>query len=222
MKYIVITFYFICIFLPYAFSQAAQDVSVKNNKFDGYLHFGSLHTYNYIKEWTDCGCIMFPEETPADQLTGMRSEDTNIPIPRNGRYCIGLSIRDNHTWESISQRLEYPLLKAQCYDFSVDMAVPKTFMTYKANREGKFDYVDSVILLIWGGKNECDKKELLAFSELVNHTEWQLYDFQIQPKTNIFSITLEVFYRPHSLKSYDGYLLIDYISDFKLKTCSSN
>ena len=60
--------------------------------------------------WIDCG---FDGETPVDvQPNGTFS--VTKPAAEGNTY-IGMVVRDNDTWEAVSQRLSRPLQAGQCY-----------------------------------------------------------------------------------------------------------
>lgn len=74
--------------------------------------------------WYDCG---FPGESPPDvQPNG----EFGVTKPANhGATYLGMVVRDNDTWESVSQKLSRPLKRGQCYEFSLDLARSELYIS---------------------------------------------------------------------------------------------
>ena len=81
--------------------------------------------------WFDCAKNFgFKGETPPDtQPSGAFSVSK---APYDGSTYLGMVVRDNDTWESVSQRLSKPMQKGQCYEFSI--YIPLTCLTSVASK----------------------------------------------------------------------------------------
>jgi len=199
------------------------DVVLRNPSFEGSPTQGiisdfGIHT-RLPEGWRDCGIYKFPDETPPDihpdNLWG------NTLEPNHGRTYLGMVVRVNETWESVSQRLNELLRKDVCYDFSVDLARSDNYWS-KLDQEDLYEsnFKTPTVLRIWGGTAFCDKEQLLAESKAINHDSWKTYDFTIKPKTNFRYITLEAFYKTPTLEPYNGHVLVDNITIFRAYQCT--
>ena len=200
-----------------------DNVELKNPSFEGsptqgvILDFG-IHS-RMPQGWRDCGLYRFPGETPPDihpdSLWG------NTLAPNHGKTYLGMVVRVNETWESVSQRLDELLRKDICYDFTVDLARSDNYWSkLDVGDISESNFKTPTVLRVWGGTAYCDKEQLLAESDPVNHDEWRSYSFTIKPKTNYRYITLEAFYKTPTLEPYNGHVLVDNFSVFKAYQCT--
>ena len=121
--------------------------------------------------------------------------------PYEGDTYVGLITRDNGTWESIGQRLKDKLEKDQCYKFSLSLAHSASYSGYNG----------VIKLRIWGGKDKCDKMQVIAESEFIDHLDWKKYHFQFKPEKPIQYIIVEAFYSEKRF-SFRGNILLDFIT----------
>lgn len=121
--------------------------------------------------------------------------------------------RDNDTWEAVSQPLSSPLIKGQCYSFSLWLSRSKRYYSLRKTGFDTVEYTTPIKIRIWGGIRGCDKRELLAESSLVDHIDWKRYDFKLKPSQNLGMILIEAFYKTPSLSAYNGNILVDNASD---------
>ena len=184
--------------------------------------------------WNDCGTELFPKETGPD-IHPMVSEPFGVnQKPAHKTSYLGLVVRENGSWESISQQLIQPMKANQCYAFRIKMSQSENYkralrgakidksktkrstrkikrgriLTKTIERE-KVNFTDPIVLRIWGGDETCDKRQLLAVSPLVKNKEWADYIFKIQPDANYQSLTLEAFDGDEIVKFPNGNLLLD-------------
>ena len=171
--------------------------------------------YSFPAGWMDCGVELFPKESPPDV-----HPRANEPFGVNQKSAhkttyVGMVVRENGSWESISQQLVKPMKANQCYAFRIKMCQSEKYKSglqesraasLKTERERAIfriltkiterkdiNFTDPVVLRIWGGDQACDKKQLLAVSPLIKNKEWADYIFKIQPDANYQSLTLEAF-----------------------------
>ncbi len=174
-----------------------------------------------IRGWFDCGIIHFPEESAPD----IHPVDFwgNTKQAQDGKTYLGMVVRDNDTYESVSQKLSSKLIASQCYSFTLYLSKSERYLSASSlNREGKkVNYTRPVVLRIWGGFGYCDSRELLAETVPVDHSEWKEYTFKFRPKVNMSSITLEAFYKVPVVFPYNGHILVDNLSEIVKIDCSA-
>lgn len=170
-----------------------------------------------ILAWFDCGKINFPAESPPDIHPNGYWEN-NLPAADGNTY-VGMVVRDNGTYESVSQRLDTILVGGKCYRFSINLSRAAKYVS-QTRLTGQMDnYITPVVLRIWGGTGFCNEKELLGESQPVNNTSWQINAFEFNPKNNIRYITFEAYYKTPTFLPYNGNLLVDGASDILRVAC---
>lgn len=171
-----------------------------------------------IKGWYDCGKMNFPAESPPDiHPNGYWKND--LPAS-DGKTYLGIVVRDNNTYESVSQRLDSALRADKCYSFSINLSRAENYWSpTKLDINTIANYVTPAVLRIWGGSGFCNEQELLAESAPVSNSSWQIFKFEFQPKSNIRYITFEAFYKTPVLFPYNGNILVDGASDIVQIAC---
>jgi len=164
--------------------------------------------------WIDCG---FDGETPVDvQPNGTFS--VTKPAAEGNTY-IGMVVRDNDTWEAVSQRLSRPLQAGQCYEFSVSLSRSELYVSTSRVTDSPANYVTPAKLRIYGGNDYCDKGFLLAETSLIINTRWLEYSFRFEPTANYTHLIFEAFYKTPSLFPYNGNVLMDNASEIVQVPC---
>ncbi len=210
------TIYSLLIFLFVGFELHAQDVIIFNNGLEDTPRRGTTLTRS-VDGWLDCGARKFPDESPPD-IHPDNFWKVTLP-PAQGQSYVGLVVRQNETYESISQGLDIPLKKGQCYRFSIYLARSDDYWSgttdLNGNRNSKeVNYTTPAIFRLWGGKIYCGQSQLLAESEPVNSSQWTQYEFEIKPATDINYISYQAFYEIPNWVPYNGHILIDEASNF--------
>jgi len=220
--------------MPVTLWSQARIIHLKNPSFEGIPQQGMYARFN-LSGWIDCG---FSQETPPDvHGSNTRFFDVNKK-PFHGNTFLGMVVRSTNTWERVSQRLEAPLLKGQCYKFTIYLARASRYISginedrlqrYRDKARLKevrrkfgraeYDFTNPVILRIWGGNGYCVQKELLAESQPIINTEWKKYEFYFKPKFNHQYIELEAFYELPLIQFYNGNVLLDNASDIVPVPC---
>lgn len=166
------------------------------------------------REWIDCG---FPGESEPDiQPSG---EFGVTMLPYEGDTYLGMVVRDNETWERVSQHLSNPMAQGSCYEFSIYLAKSPTYISQSRVTDQKVNYVRNAKLRIYGGKTPCDRQQLLAESELVKNYDWKRFTFTLAPDDNYTFITFEAYYQTPNLFPYNGNILLDNASAIVPITC---
>lgn len=167
------------------------------------------------KGWYDCG---FENETPPDVQPHGGFEV--IKTAQQGNTYLGMVVRDNETWEAVSQRLNRPLKKGKCYEFSIHLSRSEIYVSQSRVTNEQANYVTPCKMRIYGGNGYCAKADLLGETSLVINTRWLEYKFKFEPTGNHSFITLEAFYNTPTLFPYNGNLLIDNASEIIEVPCS--
>ena len=157
--------------------------------------------------WLNCG---FQGESPPDT-----QPDATFKVyqePSDGHTYLGMVTRDNDTWEAVAQRLAVPLLKSKCYEFQIDLCQSESYHSVSQTTRKLVNYDAPVVLNIWGGNERCQKKQLLANSELIGHLYWERYKISFRPKENLKYLIFEVTYKPKVLFPINGNMLLDNLS----------
>ena len=66
--------------------------------------------------WKDCG---FPSESPPDIQPDPLGQFQVSKAAYHGGTYLGMVVRDNDTWERVSQKLSSPIQNGVCYSFSL-------------------------------------------------------------------------------------------------------
>ncbi len=157
--------------------------------------------------WYDCG---FAGESPPDiQPSGQFGV---VKPPMEGQSYLGMVVRDNDTWEAVSQRLSAPLKKGQCYSFSIFLARSNLYISYSRlpgqdNKEA--NYITPAKLRIYGGFDYCDKRYMMGETNLVINERWIEFNFKFEPIDDYTHIIFEAFYKTPTLFPYNGNLILD-------------
>lgn len=205
----------------------SQDIQLQNPSFEDRPHFGSFENNSSIKGWYDCGAVNFPTATPPDIHAGATRDtaywDNNVATAHGNTY-LGLVVRDSESWESVSQRLALPLSSEKCYTFSIFIARADTYNSATVTSrlrggQSTASFTTPAVLRIWGGNGYCADNQLLAESAPIDHSDWKEYEFKIEPNSDYSVITLEAFYTTPTLFPYNGHILLDNSSKFKITPC---
>lgn len=177
--------------------------------------------------WKNCG---FEGETEPDiHPNGFWEVNTKAS---HGKTYLGMVVRENETWEMISQVLDNKLKKNGCYYFTIDLCMSEKYVSAVRTsdrskfEEGRYEiknFNTPIILNIWGSNQTCETEELLATSAPIHHPEWREYYFEMHPKNNYRYILFEAYYNPNvetKNKSYNGNILLDNLSPIYTLGCS--
>lgn len=190
----------------------AQTIRLDNPSFEDEPAAGSTPI-----GWRNCGN---PGETPPD--TQPNATFRVYKKAQKGDTYLGLVTRDTDTWESVGQSLETPLIGGECYDFSVYLARSESYLSRRRVDTVQTQFTQPIRLRIWGGNNYCDKRELLAETDVIEHTKWKEYDFKFKPRREYNFIMLEAFYMTPTLVAYNGNILVDNCSAITIASCGDD
>ncbi len=214
MKNILVKGFFIGVWLSVSLGLSAQDVLdtifVNNPSFE--------HPYKsrYVQGWTDCS---FPGETEFDPQPGFFG---CYEKPAAGQGFVGLVVRDNESYEAMSQRLTKPLVRGKCYAFSLKLARSKSYTSQSRTTGKEAYYITPARVRIWGGDGPCQTKELLAESGLVVSYMWKTFNFKFKPIRDYQYIIIQAFYKTPTLFPYNGNVLVDDATNIYEMKCDDN
>jgi hypothetical protein len=206
----IITFLMITVIQVLPGYTQLDTIRLRNPSFEDTPRRGG-DTRNVIKDWFDCGRINFPMESPPD-IHPNGYWQNNIAAFDQNTY-LGIVVRDNNTYESVTQRLDSQLEAGKCYKFTVHLARAPRYVSKSHITHMDANYTTPIVLRIWGGSGPCDDRELLAQTDAVSNTNWQLYALEFNPKLKIRFITLEAYYKTSEQLPYNGHILVDGCSD---------
>lgn len=158
--------------------------------------------------WENCGSV---GNTPSD-IHGSFSGFFNVrKTAQEGNSYVGMVVREDGTWEAIGQVLEQPLLKNYQYQFSIYLARSESYRSISKVTRLETEFIEPVILRVWGGSYSGHRGQLLAESVPVAHTDWQEYTFEFEPVEDWSYLILEAFFADDFV--YNGNLLLDNCSE---------
>jgi len=199
----------------FAYQQAfSQDdiIRLQNPSFEDLPRAGKAP-----RGWYDCG---FPGESPPD-IQPDPTFDVNRAAYDGGTY-VGMVVRDNDTWERISQRLSKPIKANQCYSFSLFLCRSQLYLSRSQLTKQVANYVTPSKIIIWGGNDHCGKLERLGESDLVTSYEWVRQNFKFEPRQTHTYILIEAFYKTPVLFPYNGNVLMDNASPISPIPCDED
>jgi len=158
--------------------------------------------------WYDCG---FPGESPPDTQPDLQGTFGVSKNAYDGFTYLGLVVRDNNTWEAVSQQLPEKLETDSCYTLFIYAARSVSYVSASRTNGMEANYVTPVILRIYSGFDYCDKTKLLAESDLITNTAWKELKFDFQPDADYTRLVIEAFYKIPVLFPYNGNVLVDYL-----------
>lgn len=94
------------------------------------------------------------------------------------------------------------------------------FQFIKSNDTSQsYYYTTPAVVRLWGGNSYCNQKELLAMSDPIVYSEWKTIELAFIPSENYDFVTIEAFYKLPLVVPYNGYVLIDNLSDIIQVEC---
>ena len=192
-----------------ALSQGKNPIILSNSSFEDIPQEGKAPV-----KWFDCKTR---GESPPDIQPGQHSVKT---APSHGSTYLGLVVRDNETYEGVSQRLNSPLEQGQCYDFNIDVCRSPLYMSLSPSSGKDANFVTPAKLRIWAGNGFSDRRELLAETAPISNTVWETKNLRLKPKKGTFSfIIFEAYYKTPVVNLYNGHIMLDNASDIRPATC---
>src|SRR6478736_1737392 len=108
---------FVLSFLFFPFSEnifGQVTINLKNPSFEDNPRMGGLPSLD-INGWSDCGLFRFPGASPPDILP-TANHDWGVDMEAmDGKTYLNLVVREDDSWEYVSQKLKTSLDPAKCY-----------------------------------------------------------------------------------------------------------
>lgn len=202
---------FLLIFGSFIAGMSQETIYLNNPSFEDFPR----HSHPPIG-WTDCG---FPSESPPDTQP---SGDFAVTYPAtDGSTYLGMVVRDNETYEAVTQKLSRPMQPGTCYEFSLHLARSPYYVSISRTTDQRTNFNQPVKLRIYGGfSGACDRAALLDESGLVKASQWMQYNFKFEPKQAFTYILIEAFYETPTLFPYNGNVLVDNASPISPIPCA--
>ena len=126
-----------------------------------------------------------------------------IKEPSEGETYLGLITRADNSWESITQRLEQPLQANKCYRLKLDLAYSIRYPMHNK----------PIKLRVYGSQEKCADPVLLIETDLIDHVDWEAYDFLFRTEAVFNFLIFEACF-PDG-EPIGGNILIDNIQPIK-------
>lgn len=188
--------------------QAQSSITLSNASFeDTPGHSRAPH------DWASCG---FRGESPPDVQPVMTF---SVTLPAyDGKTYLGMVVRDNNTWEGVSQALSAPLEVGLCYRLDLAVARSELYLSQSRVTLMSMNYNQPTLLRVWGGEKFCDPLELLGVIGPVSKPDWEEYSLLLQPQKRCSYLFFEAVFV--GAKAYCGNLLLDALSDIVPIDCA--
>lgn len=217
------------VLLVMSYTTEAQDVRLTNPSFEDKPRRGTFNGVTYspqIVGWYDCGRIFFPRATPPDIHDGQSGYWDSEISAAQGKTYMTMVVREDDTYESVSQKLLGTLKAGQCYKFSIALVRSETYLSpTQLSRNMEKNFTEPAVLRVYGGRDYCpnnsDDGELLAESIPITNGSWKTYEFIITPQSDLTHIALEAFFVVPTIAGYNGHICIDDASMFTQIDCET-
>lgn len=167
-------------------------------------------------KWESTGNVT---ETPPDIQPGY----FNVTVlPKQGNTYLGLVVRDNDTYEGVSQRVSQPMKKDYCYKFSIWLCRSELYLSTSHTTGKPANFSTPAKLSVYAGNNYGDKQQQIALSVEIVNKDWKQYNFEFKPNQEYSYITIEATHKKPVLFPYNGNVLVDNMSDLVGKKCSKD
>lgn len=189
-----------------------DSIELNNPSFEDVSRKGGWQLQQPIKDWNDCGLILFKNESPPDIHPTDDGAWKVVKSAAHGNTYLGMVTRDNDSWEAVSQQLVQPLKQGACYGLSVFLSQSENYLSHSQTTKEQANYLTPSVLRIWGAERSCIGKDILLESEEIDHPEWIEYSFQFHSESNYEYIIIEAYYKTPVLIPYNGHILVDGLS----------
>lgn len=196
------------------FAQLGDPILLTNPSFEDMPR----HSYAPIG-WFDCG---FPGESPPDIQPDPMRQFLVRKGAQHGNTYLGMVVRDNDTWERVSQVLTAPMQGGSCYEFSIYLARSEVYVSQSRVSDQRANYITPAKLRIYGGFDNCDKGQLLAESNVITNYRWLEFRFKLKPDQDYTHVMFEAFYNTPTLFPYNGNILLDNASAMRPIACDED
>ena len=189
-------------------------IYIKNGGLEGFPKVGEPPSLS----WIPCNGGNQDGETKRspDTHDGLGTKELYwvVTQPYEGDTYVGMVVRDDESWESISQHLKVNHLKANsCYEMSIHLSRSNIYSSMSRREEElPAQYNRACVLAIYGGIGSCTREERLWVSSIIHHQDWREYKVRFTPTKRMTYINIGAYYKTPTPVPYNGNVLIDNIS----------
>lgn len=185
-------------------------INIPNSSFD-VASAATLPVQPNVPFWRGCVFEGMENESPPDHFSGLNERFNIRQIPFHGNAYLSMVTRENGTWEAVSEKLDQPLLKDQCYRMVIYLSHEPEMLSPHGSSNGEpRNFGNPVILRIWGANTFCRQENLLMQVPPVSHEEWRKYKLLFRAPEKITHLMLEVNYVGQY--QYFGSMLLDHLT----------
>ena len=166
--------------------------------------------------WTDCG---FPGESAVDVQPEPQREFKVYKAAYHQHTYLGMVVRDNDTYERVSQRMSNAMEAGQCYEIRLHLAKSDIYRSQSRLTDANVNYDTPAKLRIRGSYGNCDPGSVLGVSALVDNGDWQEFRIKLRPEEPFTHLVLEAFYNTPIFFPYNGNVLVDNIQPIVAVDC---
>jgi hypothetical protein len=181
------------------FQSTPDTIHFDNPSFEGLPSAGRIPN-----GWKDA--IASGSNSPPDTQPG----NYNVSLPAaDGNTYLGMVCRDNGTFESVSQKLKYPLDTNHVYAFHIYLACSDSHVSFSQTIQKLANFTALIGLKVYGMNSVTNTPFLLTvLPQATNH--WTKYLIPLVPEQPVETIIFEAF-NPHSI-NVNGNILLDHCS----------
>ena len=183
----------------------------------------SFEDYPRVSEpprgWADCG---FPGESAVDVQPEPHREFDVVKRAFHQNTYLGMVVRDNDTYERVSQVMSNPMVAGQCYELTVHLAKSDVYRSQSRLTETEVNYDTPAKLQIRGGFGTCDLGAIIGKSSVIDNGNWKQYTIKLEPEEPYTHIVLEAYYNTPILFPYNGNVLVDNLQPLRPVACQEN
>jgi gliding motility-associated-like protein len=183
-------YYFLVLFCLCQKSIAQTQIFFTNPSFEGPNGAGAVPP-----GWISCGFESTPDTQPGFFGVSL--------LPSEGKTFLSLvcKVYSAESYEAVYQKLPQSLKAGNGYYFTLDLAYVRS----------PIENPDlPAITRIWGVESDCNKRELLWASPIIEHESWKKYEVRFSPKQTHEYILFETYFA--KLPTYWGRVLYDNLS----------
>ena len=169
--------------------------------------------------WADCG---FPGESAVDVQPEPHREFDVVKRAFHQNTYLGMVVRDNDTYERVSQPMSNPMVAGQCYELKLHLAKSDVYRSQSRLTDTEVNYDTPAKLQIRGGFGTCDLGAIIGKSSVVDNGNWREYTIKLEPEEPYTHIVLEAYYNTPILFPYNGNVLVDNLQPLQPVACEEN
>lgn len=141
--------------------------------------------------------------------------------PESEEFYWSLTVREDGQCITLGQHLQVHLKANECYLWMLRVRYADYYMKFSDYTNRLTSFKKPARLIIWGGTNQCIKKEILAQSAVITNSDWQWHQFYLLPGEDYSHIMIEAYFESNEGK-YNGNVLLERVSPIYTIDCTTN